>query len=66
MKNLRTIRKAKGYTAAELASKVGIAKLSIYRYEYGERTPSVETAYKIAKALGVELDELLGIEKKAG
>lgn len=62
MKNLRKIRNDKGLTMQQLAEMVGINMWSIFRYEHGERTPDVLTAYKIANALGVTLDELMGLK----
>jgi DNA-binding XRE family transcriptional regulator len=65
MKNqIRKLRLVKSLTVIDLASKVGCNPMSIYRYETGRRTPDLITASKIAKALGVTVDELIG--KKAG
>jgi len=53
-------RKAKGLTRDELAAQVGTSGAIIGRYERGEITPSVEVAAKIADALDVSLDYLVG------
>ena len=53
-------RKARGLTRDELAAQVGTSGAIIGRYERGEITPSVEVAAKIAKALDVSLDYLVG------
>lgn len=59
MKYLAAIRKKQGLTQTDLAEKVGIGMNSIARYERGEVQPSVEIALMIAKALNVDLLELL-------
>ena len=62
--NIRKIRVAKGLSVKSLAATVGVSAMSIYRYETGHRLPDIDVAFKIAKALGVTVDELIG--KKAG
>lgn len=61
---IRKLRLAKRLSVNDLASKVGCNPMSIYRYETGHRAPDIITASKIAKALGVTVDALIG--KKAG
>lgn len=62
MKNLKKLRAEKKLTLRELAEKVGVCEHSMFRYEHGTRNPDVETALKIAQALGVSLGELLGVK----
>ena len=59
MKYLAAIRKKQGLTQTELAEIVGIGMNSIARYERGEVQPSVDVAMSIAKALHVDLSELV-------
>lgn len=54
------IRKDRKIAQGELAEKVGIHPNVLGRYEREEATPSVEVAAKIADALGVSLDYLVG------
>ncbi len=54
------IRKERKTGQGELAEKVGIHPNVLGRYEREEATPSVEVAAKIAGALGVSLDYLVG------
>ena len=63
MLKIREIRKAKGMTLADLAIAVGTTSATICRYERGIRNPSISMAFKLAAALGVTVDELIG---KAG
>ena len=54
------LRKKEGLSRDALGKLVGTSGAVIGRYERGEITPSVEIANKIAKALGVSLDFLVG------
>ncbi len=54
-------RKKKKISQDELAKKVGVHAPVIGRYERDEVKPSIETAFKIAKALKVSLDYLTGL-----
>lgn len=54
------IRKERKIAQGELAEKVGIHPNVLGRYEREEATPSVEVAAKIADALSVSLDYLVG------
>lgn len=56
---IKRLRKQKGYTQEKLAEKTGLSKMSIRRYETGERQPKVEQLFKIANALEVPIIELL-------
>ncbi len=54
------LRKQNSLSREDLGNKVGTSGAVIGRYERGEITPSVEIANKIAKALDVSLDYLVG------
>ena len=43
----------------ELAAKSGVSRVSINRYELGQRIPDVTIARKIAEALSCTIEELL-------
>ncbi|RVU90828.1 XRE family transcriptional regulator [Flavobacterium columnare] len=57
---IMAIRKNKKIAQGELAEKIGVHQNVLGRYERGEATPSVEMASKLALALGVSLDFLVG------
>ena len=63
---LKSFREAKRLTQEQLASEIGVAKTTVTGYERGNRKPDVEKIKKLASALGVSGDELLGTghEKK--
>ena len=58
-------RIAAGLTQKELAERIGATQPAIARLERGERLPTVETLYRLAKALGVDFviseEEPLGV-----
>lgn len=58
--NLATTRKRKKLSQAELAETVGIIAVTVGRYERGEIKPSIDIASKLANALDVSLDYLVG------
>ena len=60
---LRMIRKAKGMTQVELAKATNINRVTIAKYESGKVGPTLVNAEKLAQALGVPIEELIG---KAG
>lgn len=57
---LRQFRESCGYTQEELAEMVGVAKTTITGYEKGNRKPDVPKIKKLAQALGITGDQLLG------
>jgi transcriptional regulator with XRE-family HTH domain len=62
-RNIRRLRRARGLTQEQLGTRVGGAdKSHISRIEAGRIDPTLSTARAIAKALGVSLDDLAGIE----
>jgi transcriptional regulator with XRE-family HTH domain len=58
---LLNTRKKKKISQDELAKQIGVHAPVIGRYERDEVKPSIETAFKIAKALEVSLDYLTGL-----
>lgn len=59
---LRRIRRAKDWTQSELAQRAGIALCTVHALEHEKQGPTWETAYRLAKALGVTPDELFPVE----
>ena len=55
---IRRLRKQKGLTQEQLADKVRVTSSYIGFIEQGVRNPSINTADKIARALGAKLSEL--------
>lgn len=61
--NMMLIRKKKGLSQADLGKMIGTSGDVIGRYERGDITPSIEVVSKIADALEVSLDYLIGKTK---
>lgn len=59
LKGLRCIRERRGLTLQQIEDLTGISFNTISRYERGIISPKVDTASKIAQALGVTVDELI-------
>ncbi len=56
-KNLRRLRKSKGFTQEELAFSIGIEISQISRIERGIINTSIGTVYQISNALKINLEE---------
>lgn len=62
-RKLRELRKQKNLTQKQLAALIGVKNSIISFYEVGDRIPSPEIIIKLAAALNVTSDYLLGIQK---
>ena len=62
---LRQLRKDRKLTQQQLADLIGVKNSVISFYEVGDRTPSPDVLRKLALALHVTADYLLGIERAA-
>jgi transcriptional regulator with XRE-family HTH domain len=60
--NLKTLRKFKGLTQAELSLKTSINIKNIGAYEEGRAEPSIEALLRIARFFGLTADEILLIK----
>jgi len=61
---LRVARDAKGWTQAELAAAIGVSRKTINTVENGVFIPSTVVALKLAKALGVRVEQLFFLDEK--
>jgi transcriptional regulator with XRE-family HTH domain len=57
---LRALRRRRGITLAGLAATTGISESTLSRLESGRRRPNLELLLPLARAHGVQLDELVG------
>ncbi|MEU4408900.1 helix-turn-helix transcriptional regulator [Streptosporangium sp. NPDC023963] len=57
---LRALRRTRGTTLAQLSETTGISLSTLSRLEGGQRKPTLELLLPLAKAYGVQLDELVG------
>lgn len=58
-KNIKEIRKSKGISQVELAYMCNFEKTNLSRIESGKNNPTIRTLLRIAKALKVNLFDLL-------
>lgn len=63
MNRLKELRKEKKLTQEDLAGKIGVSKITILRWENGERQIKPEKAEQLAKYFRVNVGYLLGYEK---
>jgi len=64
LRNLKKLRNKKGWSQERLARETGISYNTLIKIERGGiRNPKLETLIKLAKALGVSIDKLVGSQK---
>ena len=63
---LRELRKARGMTQAALAKAANVHRITIAKYESGKVDPTLESAERIAAALGCTVNDLIEKTEKAG
>jgi len=59
---IAALRKERGYTQTELAEELGTVQVVISNYELGKLRPHAEVIVRLAKALRVSTDEMLGVK----
>ena len=57
--NMKRIRKAKQMTQGDICRKLSVYPSYVSNVESGNKNPTLSTITKLAKALGVSVDELL-------
>lgn len=63
---IRAIRQGQGMQQAELAERSKISRSHMNKIESGAETPKIETAVRIAQALGVHIDAIAPVVQPAG
>lgn len=56
--HLKSLRSAKGWTQADLASRIGVSRQAIIAIEANQHDPSLALAYKMAAQFGVPVEEI--------
>ena len=62
---IKTLRKARGWTQAELGQKVSLSRTGINAWEQGLSMPSPAMLVELAKVFAVSTDYLLGVDNLA-
>lgn len=68
MTNIKRLRESSGLSQSQLAEKAGISKRTLQEYEQGRKSANgmaLETAIRLADALGCDTKELLDERRKA-
>lgn len=58
-RNLKRIRKEKGISQGDIVRSLGMDRAFISNIENGKTNPTLATIAKLAKAVGVPIDELM-------
>jgi len=58
--NLRAIRKEKGFSQEQLATRLNVVRQTISKWEKGLSVPDAELLIQLAEVLDVEVSDLLG------
>ena len=58
--NMKTLRKNKGFTQEELASRLNVVRQTVSKWEKGYSVPDAELLKKIADVLETDVSTLLG------
>ena len=56
--SIRARRETAGFTQAELATRIGVTRQTLIAIEQGKYSPTLELAFQIARAFGVDIDDL--------
>ena len=63
-KNISALRNKNKMSMQELADKLGVSKNSVWFYEKGERTPTLEKILQLSNLFAVSVDTLLKADAK--
>jgi putative transcriptional regulator len=61
---IRELRAAQSMTQQDLADQVGVTRQTVIAIEQDKYSPSLETAFKVARALGVSLEQCFQYEPR--
>ena len=61
---LKKIRLKKKLTQEDLSLEAHLARVYISELEYGKKTPSIETVFKISKALNIKCSKLMDLTEE--
>lgn len=64
LENIKKLRNKKGWSQERLAREADISYQTLIKIEQNRvKNPKLQTLIKLAQALGVSLDKLVGVEK---
>jgi len=62
--NLRTLRRARKLTQSQVADAIDVDRVTVARWETGERKPSVDAMTKLAEFFNTSIEALLGMKAR--
>lgn len=62
--NLTALRKMNQYTQEEVASRIGVSRQAVAKWENGESAPDVINCNALAEMYNVSLDDLVNYNEK--
>ena len=62
---IKVLRAERDWTQADLAERVGISRQAVISIEKYKYAPSLELAFQIAKAFGVDLTTVFNLEEES-
>jgi transcriptional regulator with XRE-family HTH domain len=63
---IAALRKDRGLTQTQLGEMIGVSQQQVVSFEKGRRRVPVSTLPKLSRALGVAVEELIGVKAKPG
>jgi putative molybdopterin biosynthesis protein len=63
--SLAQLRRQRGISAAQLATSVGISRQTVYAIEAGSYVPNTSVTLRLARVLGVDVEQLFYLEESA-
>lgn len=61
--NLKSVRRAKGFSQSDLAQLAGVKRQAIYDMESGRYVPNTAVALRLARHLGCRVEDLFSVEE---
>lgn len=61
--NLIELRKLNNISQEDLASRIGVSRQTLSKYETGESLPDIDKCSAIAKTFGISVDDLINYDK---
>ena len=59
---VRALREERGMSQSDLGDAIGVTRQTVFAIEQGRYSPSLESAFRIARLFGVGLEDVFGWE----
>lgn len=61
---IKELREAKGWSQTKLAEESGLSQSFIHAIEAGKKSPTMRSLWKLSKALGVPISEIIEFKEE--